>query len=294
MNKLLISMAVIIIIICSLSSIYFYDRFKYDYNYNILPIPNDARNSIKSYKGYSMSEPLVGLSSTLSFWIYIDNWDYKFQQKKELFHKGGFRGYLREFTNDLVIEIPISSVKIDSNNCRLRYSNGDNQEISLNSTGNGWRNSDNISICPSTSCYRKLNNGTSQCILPDSNITREIQQITYNNIPVQKWVNLIIILDNRNIDLFVDGELYKSRYLKNLPFIIENKPLIMCDKKGFKGKISNINVWKKVIKKRVINHMYDEGPIYKGLFGKFIDAKPPPVCSNNDDSLDNKSNENDN
>ena len=68
----------------------------------------------------------------------------------------------------------------------------------------------------------------------------------------------------------------------------------MCDKKGFKGKISNINVWKKVIKKRVINHMYDEGPIYKGLFGKFIDAKPPPVCSNNDDSLDNKSNENDN
>ena len=73
MNKLLISMAVIIIIICSLSSIYFYDRFKYDYNYNILPIPNDARNSIKSYKGYSMSEPLVGLSSTLSFWIYIDS-----------------------------------------------------------------------------------------------------------------------------------------------------------------------------------------------------------------------------
>ena len=211
MNKSLIVVISIISLIGLFFILYLYDRTRYGYNNNLIKNDHNAQEIFKSNEGYSISAPNKGLSSTLSFWVYINNWDYRFMKKKHIFDKGGFHGYFAEATNDMVIEMPT------------------------------------------------FNNKTNE-------------KIIYNNIPLQKWVNIIIIVDNRNIDIWVDGELYKSRYLENLPVIIENDPLIIAPDNGFSGKGANINVWENSIKKSVIKHMYNEGPVYKGLFGNFKDT----------------------
>ena len=63
--------------------------------------------------------------------------------------------------------------------------------------------------------------------------------ITYKNIKLQKWINIIIILDNRNLDLWINGQLINSKYLNNVPNLKHNN-LLICPKGGFSGKISNI------------------------------------------------------
>jgi len=58
--------------------------------------------------------------------------------------------------------------------------------------------------------------------LPDLHIdikvfNKPIQSIIYKDIPVQKWLNYSLNLDNRNLDLFINGYLYKSIFLANVP-----------------------------------------------------------------------------
>jgi hypothetical protein len=227
MNQLLIVIIVLSSIIGLFMSFYFYDRFTYGYNSNLIKHPQSAEEIFKSNTGYSISAPNKGLTSTLSFWVYIDSWDYRFMQKKHIFNKGGFHGYLAEATPDMIIEMPT-------------FNNNKNERI------------------------------------------------IYNNVPVQKWVHILIIVDNRNIDIWVNGELYKSKYLDNLPIVVETDPLIISPHNGFRGMISNLNVWEHSVRKGVIKHMHKEGPNYKGFFGNFKDTASPTGECVPDDSKKSK------
>ena len=62
------------------------------------------------------------------------------------------------------------------------------------------------------------------------------EHLIFNGIPLQKWVNIIVILDNRSLDLFIDGELVKTKKLDYVPFYINNDLKVFPDG-GFNGKI---------------------------------------------------------
>ena len=63
--------------------------------------------------------------------------------------------------------------------------------------------------------------------------------ITYKKIKLQKWINIIIILDNRHLDLWINGKLFNSKYLSNVPNLINNS-LEITPMGGFSGYIYNI------------------------------------------------------
>ena len=62
------------------------------------------------------------------------------------------------------------------------------------------------------------------------------EQLVYHGITIQKWTSLIVILDNRNLDLFIDGELVKAKKLEFVP-LYTNNSFVLFPNGGFNGKV---------------------------------------------------------
>lgn len=79
------------------------------------------------------------------------------------------------------------------------------------------------------------------------------------NIPLQKWVHIAYILNNRTVDIYIDGKLERSCVLRGVPKL-NNNPLYVCDNGGFFGKISNMVYYKHALKPNDVYNIYSQGP----------------------------------
>jgi hypothetical protein len=79
------------------------------------------------------------------------------------------------------------------------------------------------------------------------------------NIPLQKWVHIGYVLNNRTVDMYVDGKLERSCVLRGVPKL-NDSDLIVCDNNGFFGKISNLVYYKYALKPEDIHNIYSSGP----------------------------------
>lgn len=69
------------------------------------------------------------------------------------------------------------------------------------------------------------------------------QTVKYNNPPLQKWLNIVVVFSSTKIQIFVDDELIVSRKLKNPP-IIKPRPLQIGEvNNNLKGKYGPIIYW---------------------------------------------------
>ena len=75
----------------------------------------------------------------------------------------------------------------------------------------------------------------------------------------QKWVNLGVVVDNRNIDIYLDGELYASTFLPNVPWI-PNKFLYLGQKNNnFNGHIYYLEYANTNLNSSQIKNIYHSG-----------------------------------
>lgn len=79
------------------------------------------------------------------------------------------------------------------------------------------------------------------------------------NIPLQKWVHIAYILNNRTVDMYIDGKLERSCVLRGVPKL-NNQPLYVCDNGGYFGKISNLVYYKYALQPNEVYDIYSQGP----------------------------------
>jgi len=79
------------------------------------------------------------------------------------------------------------------------------------------------------------------------------------NIPLQKWVHITYILNNRTVDIYIDGKLERSCVLRGVPKL-NDEPVHVCDKGGFFGKISNLVYFRYAMKPDEVYNIYSKGP----------------------------------
>jgi len=145
-----------------------------------------------------LSEIDAGLSWTLVNWLYIEDWNYRFGQKKMIIDWGdNLQMYFEEKTNDLVIEITT---------------------------------------------------------IPLMKRERIIQK----NIPLQRWICLILVLDNRQLDLFMDNKLVQSIQLDYVPMYISEEMNLFTGG-GFRGKYGYLQYLSYRIPQFGINHFQQVG-----------------------------------
>lgn len=102
------------------------------------------------------------------------------------------------------------------------------------------------------------------------------------NIPLMTWVHITYVLNNRTVDIYINGKLERSCALKNLP-ILNDSPVFMTMGKpnpGFYGKVGKTQYFTKSLLPTDVMNLYQQGPLGSSQYqiqffkdGKFISFK---------------------
>lgn len=111
--------------------------------------------------------------------------------------------------------------------------------------------------------------------------TPELVTCRYNNIPIQSWVNIVFSVEDKTVNLYINGSLAKKCNFKNINYQGQNYKLEILpkgkqhiddiddikgdDKKefglnGFSGEISKLQYISKTITFSEIRKIYENGP----------------------------------
>ena len=66
---------------------------------------------------------------------------------------------------------------------------------------------------------------------------------TLENVPLQAWANIIVTLNNRSMDMYLDGKLVRTCVLPGVPKMSSGSPLVVSPGGGFEGYISNFQYY---------------------------------------------------
>jgi len=79
------------------------------------------------------------------------------------------------------------------------------------------------------------------------------------NIPLQKWVHIVYVLNNRTVDIYVDGKLERSCVLRGVP-VLNDMPVRVADGGGYYGSISKFQYMTRPLTPNDVAEIYSEGP----------------------------------
>jgi hypothetical protein len=96
---------------------------------------------------------------------------------------------------------------------------------------------------------------------------------TLENVPLQAWANIIITVNNRTLDLYLDGKLVRTCVLPGVPRIGGGSDVYVTPGGGFGGYTSNFQYWARAVNPREAYAIYREGPgtgsYFSNLFNKY-------------------------
>lgn len=88
---------------------------------------------------------------------------------------------------------------------------------------------------------------------------REIYHKIVHHLPNQKWMNISINIENKYIDVYVNGRLYNSFYCFNNIELIPPGVLTFNNVNGMKGYISRFRYFNKTLNYKRVKQLYDKG-----------------------------------
>uniref|UniRef100_A0A6C0LMV5 Lectin/glucanase superfamily protein n=1 Tax=viral metagenome TaxID=1070528 RepID=A0A6C0LMV5_9ZZZZ len=148
---------------------------------------------------------------TYSYWFYVNDWNYRYGHKKVLFGRMG-------------ASLPGGSID----------------------------NLDKLQPCPAVILGAIENNLaiTLACFgVADGEAQADGENNTVNhtcvvsNIPIQRWVNLLISVYGRTLDVYLDGKLVRTCLLPGIAAVKNNAPVIVTPMGGFDGWTSKLQYW---------------------------------------------------
>jgi hypothetical protein len=80
-----------------------------------------------------------------------------------------------------------------------------------------------------------------------------------DNVPIQKWVNVIISLRGRTLDVYIDGKLVRTCVLPGVAKIANNAPVYITPMGGFSGYTSNIEYYGDSLNPQEAYNIYRSG-----------------------------------
>lgn len=87
------------------------------------------------------------------------------------------------------------------------------------------------------------------------------------NVPIQRWVNLIVSLYGRTLDVYIDGKLVRTCVLPGVAKITNNAPVYVTPLGGFSGYTSNIHYYGDALNPQQAYNIYRAGYGGTGIGG---------------------------
>ena len=168
-----------------------------------------------------------GLEFTWSVWINIDDYSYKQNEYKHVFHKG-------------------------------------NENISTKDTGGGVpginypNNSPGVYITPIIIDEKKGN--TAGLLIKMNAFNKIDEDVTIGDLPLNKWVNIIIRVTKQNqMDVYINGTLVKRHMMSGVPK--QNYGDVYASMNGgFSGNTADLRYFEKALGTSQIQNIINKGP----------------------------------
>lgn len=166
---------------------------------------------------------------TYSVWFYVDDFNYRYGEPKVIF---GRMGSSSDSTNSATPGVsgldPCPSVVLGAIQ-------------------------NNLSIA--LACYPGADS------LPTSTSTTNSVVHTCNiaNVPIQKWVCLLVSVYGRSMDIYIDGKLVKTCLLPGIAKINNNAPIYLTPKGGFSGYTSKLQYFPNATDPQTAFNIYMQG-----------------------------------
>ena len=122
----------------------------------------------------------------------------------------------------------------------------------------------NLNISQSPGIY--LDASSSNLLVYTDIIKSESPKFTHDipciipNIPLNKWVHIVYVLNQNSVDLYLNGKLERSCVINGVPYTNNNNKLYIAKDSGFNGKIAQIQYFTKALDPNNVNKLYYNGP----------------------------------
>jgi hypothetical protein len=179
----------------------------------------------------------TGLELTYSVWLYLDGVDTS-NQLKHIFSKGA-------------IDTATDFGKINSANGNLTST----------STSNKTYNAPGLYTFKNTEGGNNLRVYMDSFITPTttSDLSGQVKMVDIAGVPVNKWFNTVIRVENRVMDVYLNGVLTKRLDLETIPR--QNfYSVFVCQNGGFSGNLSDLRYFNKSLNVFEINSIVNAGP----------------------------------
>ena len=115
--------------------------------------------------------------------------------------------------------------------------------------------------CPKLALGENENNlHIYQTLATNTNAEPEVFRCKLDNIPLQKWTNITISLDGRDMDAYLNGKLVRTCVLPVPPLVNSDADVHITPGGGFQGSLSNLKYWAKPINPQQAWNIYKYGP----------------------------------
>lgn len=177
---------------------------------------------------YDKLPPLYeGGEFSVSTWFYVSNWNHRPNKLKSIFRLGG--------TSFDTIRIFLGGVKPK---LHVRFHN---------TTPSGKLETVNVTtLFESTQTESGLLDSPSACDLPE--------------IDLQRWVNLVVTVNGRTCDIYLDGKLVRSCVLPSLYMVDTGYSAYLASHGGFGGYIASTMMYDAALNPDVVYRNYIAGP----------------------------------
>jgi hypothetical protein len=175
-----------------------------------------------------------------SVWFYVNDWNYKYGKPKVIFGRMGGQGTAE---TEVVPGVP------GRDPCPL---------VTLGAVEN------NIAIA--LSCFPGVDQGSS--VEGDRSI---IHTCAITNVPIQRWVNLVISVYGRTLDVYMDGKLVRTCLLPGIANVNNNADLYITPAGGFEGWTSNLQYYPEALNPQQVWNIYSKG-YGGGLFSNLMSS----------------------
>lgn len=113
-------------------------------------------------------------------------------------------------------------------------------------------------------------------VISDSGVTRNI---TIRNIPIQKWINVIIRAQNKTIDIYINGVLSTRHNMEQVIKQNYGDIYVGDDTTGMNGSISSLRYFDHAIGNMKIQEIIQQGPNLKMIGNKNQETMPPYLAT---------------
>ena len=111
-----------------------------------------------------------------------------------------------------------------------------------------------------------------QCYGQSTSDGPTLHTCSVKNIKMQKWVHIVTVVNNRTLDIYVDGKLVRTCLLPGVPKIDNDANINITPDGGFSGWTSNINFYNYVLNPQDVWDIYSRGyggSLLSNLLGKY-------------------------